>query len=319
MIREKRIIVTGGTGFLGSQIVSLLNESNRVFVPRSTYYDLKEKEAAKQLFVDFPNVDIVIHAAADVGGIGYSKTHPGSMFYNNMLINMNMVHQSYMAKVKKFVGIGSVCEYPANTSIPFKEENIWKGYPVSTNDAYGFAKRMMLAQCNGYRKQYNFNSIHLVLENLYGPKDDFDLKNSHVIPALIRKIVMALDADEKSVDVWGSGDESREFLYVKDAAKAIVMASEKYDKPDPVNIGTGEEIRICDLAKIIGNYLGYTGKFHYLNNGLGGQQRRLLDISRAKIQFGFEASTGLEDGLKETIHYYLDHREELDKQGEEDE
>ena len=311
MINNKRIIVTGGMGFLGSHVVDLLKENNDVFVPKRKEYDLTCVEDVKKMFCDFSNADIVIHAAADIGGIGYSSTHPADQLYNNTLININIVHESYLAGVEKFVGIGSVCEYPAQTPVPFKEDELWNGYPVVTNDAYGLTKRMMLAQCNAYNRQYGFKYIHLLPVNLYGPRDDFDINNSHVIPALIRKIVYALDNNIDVVDVWGTGLESREFVYVGDAAEAVVLATEKYEKGDPVNIGSGNEITIKEIANIIKDILGYQGKFKYLDNGLGGQQRRMLDVSKAEKEFGFLAKTSLYDGLKETIRYYLENKARL--------
>lgn len=311
MLEGNRIIVTGGAGFLGGHIVDRLEETNEVFVPRSKDYDLKSAEAVRQMFSDFGPTDIVIHAAADIGGIGYSSTHPGNQFYNNSFINLNVVHESCQVGVRKFVGVGSVCEYPADTPVPFREETLWDGYPVVTNDSYGLTKRMLLVQCNAYRKQYGFNSIHLLPVNLYGPRDDFDVNNSHVIPALIRKVVTAMDKGENNVDVWGTGFESREFVYVDDAAEAIVLAAERYDKPEPVNIGSGSEIQINGIAALVKELLGYQGGFTYLDNGLGGQQRRMLDVSRAEQEFGFRAKTRFRDGLKATIDYYLQNKDEI--------
>lgn len=308
MLVDKKIIVTGGNGFLGRHIVSKLEANNEVFVPKSKDYDLKSSDAAEQMLSDFRDTDIVVHAAADIGGIGYSSTHPAQQFYNNTLINLNVIHASYKAKIKKFVGIGSVCEYPANTPVPFREETLWDGYPVVTNDAYGLTKRMMLAQCSAYQKEYGFNFIHLLPVNLYGPYDDFDENNSHVIPALVRKISNAVDKNENNVDVWGTGDESREFLYVEDAAQAVVLATEKYNKTEPVNLGSGQEITIKEIAKIIAEILDYKGKFTFLNNGLGGQQRRMLDVSKAKNEFGFISETSFFDGLKNVVDYYLNNK-----------
>ena len=280
MICDKRIIVTGGAGFLGSHIVDRLKGENEVIVPRSKDYDLRSAEAVRQLFLDSGKVDMVIHAAADIGGIGYSSTHPGDQFYNNTLINLNVVHESFLAKVGKFIGIGSVCEYPADTPVPFQESELWNGYPVVTNDSYGLTKRMLLAQCTAYQRQYGFAFIHLLPVNLYGPRDDFDLKNSHVIPALIRKITEAVNQG------------------------AVVMAAERYSKPEPVNLGSGTETTIHELTATLKRLLHYEGSFTYLSNGLGGQRRRMLDVTKAREEFGFTAETSLEDGLKSTIAYY---------------
>ena len=311
MIRDKRIIVTGGAGFLGSHIVDLLKGNNDIFVPRSREYDLRDSSAVRRIFQDFPKPDIVIHAAADIGGIGYSSTHAGNQFYNNTLINLNIVHESYLNDIKKFVGIGSVCEYPAATPVPFREEDLWNGYPVETNDSYGLTKRMLLAQCTAYQKQYGFHFIHLLPVNLYGPRDDFDINNSHVIPALIRKVVYAMEHGENHVEVWGTGDESREFVYVGDAARAVALATSLYEKGDPVNIGSGKEITIKELALLIKEILGYKGEFVYLNNGLGGQHRRMLDVEKAYSEFGFRADTGFREGIEKTIKYYFDHKNQL--------
>lgn len=311
MIQGKKILVTGGSGFLGSHICNLLQDNNTLVVPRSAHYDLREREAVQQLFVDHSNINIVIHAAADIGGIGYSSTHPAQQFYNNALMNIHVLHESYMNHVEKFVGIGSVCEYPAKTATPFQEKDVWDGYPVVTNDAYGITKRQLLAQSIAYRKEHNFRCIHLLPVNLYGPRDNFDKNNSHVIPALIQKTVTAKENHETVVDVWGTGNESREFIYVDDAARAIILATEFYDEIYPVNVGSGKEMKICDLAQTIKRIIGFEGEFRYTNNGLGGQYRRVLDVSKAKELFGFSATTSFEDGLRKTIQYYYDNRDKL--------
>lgn len=304
MIVNKKILITGGSGFLGSHVVELLEENNEIFIPRSSQYNLTKEQDVNKLFSDVGEVDIVVHIAADIGGIGYSSAHPAKQLYNNLLLNSFMLHYSWLNNVKKFVGIGSVCEYPAYTSIPFNEDDIWNGYPVETNDAYGLSKRMLLAQTIAYKKEYNFNSIHLLPVNLYGPRDNFDVNNSHVIPALIRKMVASKLNNEPIVEIWGTGKESREFLYVEDAARAIVMATEKYNDIKPINLGVGKEITISELANLLKTLIGFNGEFVYLDNGLGGQQRRTLDINNAKDKFGFVANTPFSEGLKRTIEYY---------------
>lgn len=310
-ISGKRILITGGNGFLGKNIVNMLNDNNTIFIPRSRDYNLVNEQDVKRMFNDFKNIDILIHAAADVGGIGYSSSNSAKQYMNNILINTYVLHYAWENKVGKFVGIGSVCEYPANTPIPFVEKELWNGYPVVTNDAYGFSKRMLYAQSIMYKRDYNFNTIHLLPVNLYGPGDDFSLDNSHVIPAMIRKIYSAKITNASLVEVWGTGKESREFIYVKDAAKGIVLASEKYNKIDAVNIGSGYEITISQLCDLLANIMDYRGTFKYLNNGLGGQNRRMLDVSKAQLEFDFHAETDFRQGLQETVEYFYKNTNEI--------
>ena len=316
----KKIIVTGGAGFLGRHIVSQLEaQGNQVFVPRSAEYNLESEEATNQMYEkclsEWGRIDIVIHAATDIGGIGYSSSHSASQFYSNTLINLNTVHGAYKYGAGKFVGIGSVCEYPAVTPCPFKEEELWNGYPVVSNDAYGLTKRMLLAQCVAYERQYGFSFVHLLPVNMYGPGDDFDLENSHVIPALIRKIAYAIDHNQDVVEVWGTGYESREFIYIEDVAEAVIMAAEKYQSGEPVNIGSGQEIQMRELADILKELMGYKGGFKYLDNGLGGQVRRLLDVSKAEKEFGFKAKTDFRNGLEKTIKAFYENRERIENYG----
>ncbi len=316
----KKIIVTGGAGFLGKHIVSQLEaQGNEVFVTRSAEYNLESKEATDSMYEkclsEWGKIDIVIHAATDIGGIGYSSSHSASQFYSNTLINLNTVHGAYQYGVSKFVGIGSVCEYPAVTPCPFKEEELWNGYPVVSNDAYGLTKRMLLAQCVAYERQYGFHFVHLLPVNMYGPGDDFDLANSHVIPALIRKIAYAIDHDQNTVEVWGTGYESREFIYIEDVAEAVIMAADKYESGEPVNIGSGQEIQMRELADILKELMNYKGEFKYLDNGLGGQVRRLLDVSKAEKEFGFKAKTDFRAGLDKTIKAFYENRERIENTG----
>jgi len=305
-IVNNKILLTGGYGFLGSYTVDLFRTkgAKKLIIFSSKEFDLRKEIEVKNLFKKYPNVDIVVHIAADIGGIRYSSNYPAQQFYNNVMMNTLMLHYSYKNNVKKFVGIGSVCAYPEITPIPFKEENVWNGYPVPTNDAYGLSKRSLLAQGIAYNKEYGFNSIHLMPINLYGPRDDFSLKDSHVIPALIIKFTNAKEKGNKSVFVWGSGEASREFIYVKDVAEAIVLATQKYNKINPVNIGTGYEIKIKDLAFLIAELVGYKGDIIFDKTKPEGQIRRQLDISNAKKEFGFTAKTDFRKGLNETIKWY---------------
>ena len=305
-IINDKILITGGNGFLGSHTVDTFREkgAKNLILFSSKQFDLRKEIDIKKLFKTYPKIDIVVHIAGDVGGIRYSSSYPAQQFYNNVMMNTLILHYSYKNNVKKFVGIGSVCAYPEVTPIPFKEDYVWNGYPVPTNDAYGVSKRFLLAQSIAYNKEYSFNAIHLMPINLYGPRDDFSLEDSHVIPALIIKFTDAKEKGKNLVDVWGSGEASREFIYVKDAAEAIFLATQKYNKIEPVNIGTGYEIKIKDLAYLIAELVDYKGDIIFDKNKPEGQMRRQLDVTRAKKEFGFIAKTNFRKGLKETIEWY---------------
>lgn len=303
--KDKKVIVTGGAGFLGSYVVDELKkkECEHIFIPRSSNYDLVEKEGIIKLFNDFP-ADMVIHLAAVVGGIGANQKNPGSFFYKNLMMGTQLMEQARLHGIKKFVAVGTVCSYPKYTPVPFKEEKIWDGYPEETNAPYGLAKKMMLVQSQAYRQQYGFNSIFLLPTNLYGPGDNFNLDNSHVIPALIKKCVNAKRNGYDKIEVWGTGSVSREFIYVKDVARGIILAAEKYDESDPVNIGSNMEITIKDLVEKITKYTGFQGDVVWDNSKPDGQPRRCLDVSKAKA-FGFKAETDFDEGLKKTIEWYV--------------
>ena len=301
----KRAVVTGGAGFLGRHVVRMMGEHGcgDVFVPRSRDYDLVETEAVQKLYAD-AKPDIVVHLAARVGGIGANMRNPGRFFYENLMMGVQLMEQGRLHSIEKFVAIGTVCAYPKFTPVPFKEDDIWNGYPEETNAPYGLAKKMLLVQSQAYRQQYGFHAIYLLPVNLYGPGDNFDPEYSHVIPALIKKVFDAKERQERSIVVWGTGRASREFLYVEDAAEGIVLATEKYDKPDPVNLGAGFEITIRELAQLICELAGFDGRIEWDTTKPDGQPRRRLDTSRAKQEFGFEARTSLREGLKRTIEWY---------------
>ena len=305
-IKQDKILITGGHGFLGSHTVDTFTKkgAENLITFSSKEFDLRKENDVKKLFETNPDVDIVIHIAADIGGIKYSSTYPAQQFYNNTMMNTLTLHYSFLNKVKKFVGIGTVCEYPEVTPIPFKESYVWNGYPVPSNDAYGLSKRSLLGQSIAYNKQYRFNAIHLLPINMYGPRDDFSLEDSHVIPALIIKMYEAKKTNKKSVNVWGSGNASREFVYAEDVADAIFLATKNYNKIDPVNIGTGHEIKIKDLAHLIADLVGYNGEIIFDKSKPEGQIRRQLDTSKAKKEFGFTAKTTLKEGLRKTIEWY---------------
>jgi GDP-L-fucose synthase len=308
-LRGRRIVVTGGAGFLGRPVCRQLEKyaPADIFVPRSGIYDLRDPLSARRLFRT-ANPEIVIHLAAVVGGIGANRANPGRYFYDNAIMGIQLMEEARLHGVVKFVAIGTICSYPKNTPIPFREEYLWDGYPEETNAPYGLAKKMLLVQAQAYRQQYGFNAITLLPVNLYGPRDNFDLDSSHVIPALIRKVIEARDAGRDYIDVWGTGSASREFLYVEDAAEAIVLAAEHYNKPDPVNLGSGREITIRSLAEQICDLCGFTGEIRWDPTKPDGQPRRSLDTSRALGDFGFQARTSLRDGLIETIAWYEKHR-----------
>jgi len=306
---SKKIVVTGGGGFLGKYVVEKLRGAGcgDVFIPRSKDYDLtKAADIIKML--DDAGPDIVIHLAAVVGGIGANREHPGGFFYRNLIMGVQLMEQARLRGVSKFVTAGTICSYPKFTPVPFKEEDIWDGYPEETNAPYGLAKKMLIVQAQAYRDEYGFNAINPMLVNLYGPGDNFDPASSHVIPALIKKYIDAVEAKAETTEVWGTGKATREFLYVEDAAEAIVLATERWNDPDPINIGTGKEISIKDLAELIARLCGFEGKIAWDSSKPDGQPRRCLEVSRAKELLGFEARMDFETGLGRTIEWYRSQR-----------
>lgn len=304
--KDKRILVSGGAGFLGSFVVERLKAQGcrDIFVPRSKDYNLVEMEDVKRLY-RAAKPEIVIHLAARVGGIGANRANPGAFFYENLMMGVQMMEIGRQEGVDKFVAIGTVCSYPKFTPAPFKEEDLWNGYPEETNAPYGLAKKMLLVQAQSYRQQYGFNAIYLMPVNLYGPGENFDLETSHVIPALIRKCIEAKASGKDYITAWGDGSPTREFLYVEDAAEGILMATEKYNKSDPVNLGSAFEISIKDLLETIIRLTGFRGSVEWDTTKPNGQPRRKLDIRRAEEEFGFRAQTPLEEGLRRTIQWYL--------------
>src|SRR6478672_3136123 len=310
---DKRVVVTGGAGFLGSFVVEQLRTKGcrQIIVPRSRDYDLVEMEAVRRLYAD-TTPDILIHLAARVGGIGANQANPGRFFYDNLMMGSQLIEVGRQRGLSKLVAIGTICAYPKFASIPFQEDDIWNGYPEETNAPYGLAKKMMLVQSQAYREQYRFNSIVLFPVNLYGPRDNFDLRTSHVIPAMIRKFVGARERGDSEVVLWGDGSPTREFLYVDDAAEGIVLAAERYDSSDPVNLGSGIEIPIRDLAEKIAKAARYQGRFVWDTSKPNGQPRRRLDVSRARENFGFEARTSFDRGIAATVAYYEENRKEID-------
>ena len=303
---NKKILVTGGAGFLGSFVVEKLKEKGvsgeNIRIPRSSDSDLRRWENCEVV----KDIDIVIHLAAKVGGIGYNQKYPGSLFYDNAIMGIQLMEAARQEGVDKFVAVGTICAYPKFTPVPFKEEYLWNGYPEETNAPYGLAKKMMLVQSQAYRQQYGFNAIYLLPVNLYGPRDNFDPESSHVIPALIKKIFDAKESGEDYITVWGTGKATREFLYVEDAAEGIILAAERYNKSEPVNLGSGFEISIKDLVELIAELAGFDGEIRWDTSKPDGQPRRCLDVSKAKKEFVFEAKVGFREGVERTIGWYTD-------------
>jgi len=302
---NRRVVVTGGAGFLGSYVVAGLSQRGcrDILVPRSDEFDLVSREAIIRMYEQMAP-DIVIHLAAVVGGIGANREHPGEFFYKNLMMGTQLIEEGRLRKIDKFVAIGTVCAYPKFTEVPFKEDDLWNGYPEETNAPYGLAKKMMLVQSQAYRQEYGFNSIFLLPVNLYGPRDNFGAGSSHVIPALIKKCVDAVESGADHIECWGSGEVSREFLYAEDAAEGILLATEHYNESEPVNIGAGFEIKIKDLAEKVAKLAGFTGELRWDASKPDGQPRRCLDTSRGQKLFGFRAKTDFEEGLKKTIQWY---------------
>lgn len=306
---QQQVIVTGGGGFLGTHVVNRLRElgAGGIVAPRSAQYDLREPEAVARLFAEHPQTTMVIHLAATVGGIGANRKHPGTFFYDNIMMGTLVQEYARRAGVARFVGVGTICAYPKFTPVPFHEDDLWNGYPEETNAAYGLVKKMLLVQSQAYRQEFGFDAIHIMPTNLYGPGDNFDPESSHVIPALIDRMYRARLAGLDHVTLWGDGSPTREFIYVKDAAEGIVMAAALYGSDEPVNLGSGMEISIRDLALTIARLTGFTGEVRWDTSKPNGQPRRNLDTTRAEQSFGFKATTPFEDGLRETIAYYVAH------------
>lgn len=301
---NRKVIITGGNGFLGSHIHKMLQAVGaECFIPRSGMYDLTEQQDVRKLYQDV-KADIVIHCAVLGGGIGFMSKNPGIAFYNNIMMDTLLMEEARKNKIEKFVGIGTVCSYPKFTPVPFREEMLWEGYPEETNAPYGIAKKMMIVQSDAYRKQYGFNSINLLLVNLYGPGDHFHLMNSHVIPALIRKCNTAIRNGDDKLEIWGSGEVSREFLYVEDAARAVILAAEKYNSSEPVNIGSGCEMTIRKLAECIKNQMNFKGELVWNTSYPNGQPRRMLETSKAFKEFDFRAEVDFEQGIQKTIEWF---------------
>jgi GDP-L-fucose synthase len=305
MRKNDRILITGGAGFLGSHLVEHLQQSGyeNLHYPRSQDYDLREQTQVRQLFADI-KPDIVFHLAATVGGIGANRRNPGRFLYENAIMGLTLMEQARLAAAKKFITVGTVCAYPKFATVPFQETDLWSGYPEETNAPYGIAKKLLLVQSQAYRQQYDFNAIYLLPVNLYGPRDNFDLESSHVIPAMIRKFSDAQEQRNSQVILWGDGSPTREFLYVTEAARALVLAAEDYDQAEPVNIGSGTEISIADLADLIADATGFKGSVKWDTKQPNGQPRRCLDVKKAKQLFGFENTVSFADGIRQTVQWY---------------
>jgi GDP-L-fucose synthase len=303
--KDRKVCVTGGAGFLGAFVTGKLKErgAKEIFIPHIEQYNLVNPQDVERM-LDDSQPDVIIHLAAHVGGIGANRLHPAEFFYDNLMMGVQLMHQAWKRGVEKFVAIGTVCAYPKFTPVPFQEDDLWNGYPEETNAPYGLAKKMLLVQAQAYRQQYGYNAIFLLPVNLYGPGDNFDLESSHVIPALIRKCIQAQENGEGTIEVWGDGSPTREFLYVEDAAEAILLAAERYNHPDPVNLGSSREITIKDLAELIQKLTGYEGRLVWDKSKPNGQPRRALDTTRAEKMFGFTARTDFELGLRRTIDWY---------------
>ena len=306
---EKAVCVTGGAGFLGQVIVRKLRErgAKSIFITKIEDYDLVTLDGINRMLAD-ARPDMIIHLAAQVGGIGANREHPAEFFYNNLMMGVQLMHRAWETGVGKFVAIGTICAYPKFTPVPFREENLWDGYPEETNAPYGLAKKMLLVQAQSYRQQYGYDAIFLLPVNLYGPGDNFDPRSSHVIPALIRKCVEAVEEGREEIEVWGDGSPTREFLYVEDAAKGILLAAEKYDDSEPVNLGSGYEISIKDLVTLIAGMTGFKGRVVWDTSKPNGQPRRGLDVNRAREFFGFEAQMPFEEGIRRTVKWYQENR-----------
>lgn len=307
-----RIVITGGAGFVGSFVVEMLRARGyqNIFIPRRSDFDLTLEADARRLYQEF-RPDIVMHLAAEVGGIGANRDNPGRFFFANLAMGLHLIEQARINRIKKFLQVGTICAYPKFTPVPFRESELWNGYPEETNAPYGVAKKSLLVMCRAYRQQYGLNAIYLLPVNLYGPRDNFHPHSSHVIPALIRKCVEAKLSGQNQITAWGTGSASREFLYVEDCARGIVLSLEKYDSPDPMNLGSGKEITIKDLTELIARLSGFTGQIVWDPSKPDGQPRRCLDVSRAKKAIGFTAETTLDDGLKKTIAWFESHSGEL--------